>query len=273
MSTESFNETGQSFIEAQRDDGPFGLITGSGFTDIGDLSEREERLVVTPFGEAKLTLGTWRSHRIAFVPRHGSAHRVAPHLINYRANIAALESVGVKQVIATAVSGAINRAYRLGELVLISDFLNFTSGRLDTLFDGTDPKRPFDPMTGHVDMTDVYCANLRNVICETAKRLEIELVESGTYCATNGPRFETPAEIKMMARLGGDLVGMTGYPEAALAKEAGMSYASIAVVSNPAAGLGEDIGTEEVFAAIKAVAEPLYQLITASIEAALAARS
>ncbi len=238
----------------------FGLITGSGFYDIPDLEHRSVDAVESPYGEARITTGTWRGRPLAFVPRHGAAHRVPPAAINYRANVWALREAGVDSVLATAVCGALDPSLGLGALVAVSDVLNFTSGRADTFFDGE--HEPFDPARHHVDMTHPYSPELRRHLVDAARAEDIALVDGGVYCATNGPRFETPAEISMMRRLGGDLVGMTGYPEVVLAVEAGMRYASIGVVSNPAAGLGDEpLSADDIFGMIDTVTEPLHRLI------------
>ena len=242
----------------------FGLITGSGFYDIADLQDRRVDQVDTPFGPAPVTTGSWRGRPLAFVPRHGMDHRVPPANINYRANIWALRSVGVQSVLATAVSGGINPSMGLGSLVLISDVLNFTSGRADTFFDGQN--EPFDPAAHHVDMTHPYSPELRGHLRRAAESEGIHVVDGGVYCATNGPRFETPAEIEMMRRAGGDLVGMTGYPEVVLAVEAGLHYASIGVISNPAAGLGdEELSVNDILSMLDDVTEPLHRLIDRTI--------
>ena len=242
----------------------FGLITGSGFYDIADLQDRAVDQVETPYGAAVVTTGLWRGRQIAFVPRHGSGHNVAPSKINYRANIWALRTVGVESVLATAVSGAIDPTLELGALVLISDVLNFTSGRADTFFDNDDEQ--FDPAAHHLDMTHPYSPELRAHLRQAADDENIAVIDGGVYCTTNGPRFETPAEIEMMRRLGGDLVGMTGYPEVVLAVEAGMHYASIGVISNPAAGLSDEpLSVEDIVSMLGDVTDPLHRLIDRTI--------
>ena len=250
----------------------FGLITGSGFYDVPDLERRSVDAVQTPYGEATVTTGRWRGRPIAFVPRHGTAHRVPPAAINYRANIWALRETGVHSVLATAVSGALDPSLGLGALVAISDVLNFTSGRADTFFDGE--REAFDPARHHVDMTHPYSPELRRHLVDAARVEDIPLVDGGVYCTTNGPRFETPAEIAMLRRLGGDLVGMTGYPEVVLAVEAGLRYASIGIVSNPAAGLGDEpLSADDIFGMIESVTEPLHRLIDRTITLATEAGS
>jgi len=242
----------------------FGIVTGSGFYDVPDLQDRAEQTVETPFGSAVVTTGTWHGHSIAFLPRHGSGHSVPPAAINYRANIWALRETGVTSVLATAVSGGITAEMTPGKLVVISDFINFTSGRATTFFDGV--QQPFSAGEHHTDMTHAYSPRLRALVVEAAAVENVDIINGGVYCTTDGPRFETPAEIEMMRRAGGDLVGMTGYPEVALAVEAGLEYCSIGVVSNPAAGIAESLSAADIFDLIGVVADPLYRLISRVIQ-------
>jgi purine nucleoside phosphorylase len=249
----------------------FGLITGSGFYDVPELTQRSVGAVETPYGAVTLTAGRWRGSPVGFLARHGADHSIAPHAVNYRANIWALREAGAEAVLATAVSGGINPAMVPGSLVSISDFLDFTSGRASTFFDGvTDPGFGAASTAGavtHTDMTSAYDPALRDLIRRAAADEALELIDGAVYCATNGPRFETPAEITMMGRVGGDLVGMTGYPEVALAREAGVAYASIGVVSNQAAGLaGGELSSGDIFSVIERATEPLYRLIGRTIE-------
>ena len=263
----SFPRAGASAVTS---DAMFGLITGSGFYDIADLEERSTNEVDTPFGRATVTSGSWRGRPIAFLPRHGSDHSVPPAGINYRANVWALKTVGVTSVFATAVSGGIDRRMTPGTLVIISDFLDFTSGRATTFFDGTaqldDGAMVFDSSRHHTDMTNPYDSALRAALLASAADESIPVIDGGVYCTTNGPRFETPAEIEMMRILGGQLVGMTGYPEVALAREAGLKYASVGVISNAAAGMGnEELAAADIFSIVTDVAEPLQRLIDGAI--------
>lgn len=242
----------------------FGLITGSGFYEVPDMESTVVEDVETPWGSAQVTTGEWRGRPLAFVARHGVDHRVPPSKINYRANIAALRQRGVTSILATAVSGGINPDLGLGAMVLISDVLNFTSGRADTFFDGE--HEPFRSDRHHVDMTRPYSPELRAKVLEAGRMEGVEVIDGGVYCATNGPRFETPAEIEMMRRAGGDLVGMTGYPEVVLAVEAGIRYASIGVISNPAAAPdGEPLSADDIFTVVDGLTEPLHRLIDRTI--------
>ena len=248
-----------------------GLITGSGFYDPPDLANRSTREVVTPFGVVTLTSGTWRGQPVVFLPRHGADHSVAPHAINYRANVWALAAAGATGIVATAVSGGISASMGPGTLALISDFIDFTTGRDVTFFDGvTDPGLPGrepGPIVTHTDMSRPYDPDLRSLLARAAAEESIPIVDGAVYCTTNGPRFETPAEIRMMANQGGDLVGMTGYPEVALAVEAGIPYASVGVVSNWAAGLSEEsLSLGDIMGVIEGAGDHLYRLIGRTIE-------
>lgn len=238
-----------------------GLITGSGFADLPSLTDRQPELVETAYGAVTVTKARWNGeHELAFIPRHGTDHSIAPHLINYRANIAALHAVGVRAVVATAVSGAITGGYDVGDLVLIDDFLNFTAGRHDTFFDTPGSVR-------HTEMTTAYDPELRALVLSSGEAVGVHLVDGATYSTFNGPRFESPAEIRMAENAGADLVGMTGYPEVVLARERGLAYCSIAVVSNPAAGKGTELSIPEIMAIIGDAAPKVQRLIGATVSA------
>lgn len=249
-----------------------GLITGSGFYEVPDLENPTVHEIETPYGPVSVTTGTWRDRPVAFLPRHGADHSVPPHGIDYRANIWALRETGVTSILATAVSGGIAPELTPGRLVNISDFIDLTTGRATTFFDGAiNPGFGRGPgRVTHTDMSNPYDPTMRAHIRRAAELESIDLVDRGVYVTTNGPRFETPAEIRMMATMGADLVGMTGFPEVALAAEAGLPYASIGVISNPAAGLGaEKLSAADILAVIDDVVEPLYRLIGRVVELAV----
>jgi len=214
----------------------FGIIGGSGFYQAGDGVTRR---ITTPYGEAEVDILKLEEEEIAFLPRHGKTHNLAPHKINYRANIAALGSLGVENILATATVGSLNLELEPGRMALLTQFLDFTWGRESTFFEENTVK--------HVDVTEPYCPNLRQALLRAGIAQGIALSTQATYVCTQGPRFETPAEIEMFRRLGGDLVGMTGVPEVVLARESGMCYAAVALVTNLAAGMTEKKLSHEAF--------------------------
>lgn len=238
-----------------------GIIGGTGVYDPSALINVREEKVETEYGSVSLKIGVYKDIEVAFLARHGEGHAVPPHKVNYRANIKALKKLGVERVIATAAVGSLNLDMKPGELILVDQFLDFTKNRPSTFFE--------DGLNGvvHVDMTDPYCADLRNIIVNAAKKAKIDIKNGATYVCTEGPRFETPAEIKMYTILGGDLVGMTSVPEVVLAREAEMCYASIAMVTNFAAGISTTPLTHaEVVEAMKQNNENLKNLLMASIK-------
>jgi len=207
------------------------VIGGTGVYDPNIMTNIRDETVVTPYGEVRLKIGNYLGKPVAFMNRHHEDHSVPPHLINYRANIAALKKLGVKNILATGAVGSLNPAMQPGHFIFVDQFLDFTKSRQHTFFDGG--------MSGvvHVDMTEPYCQQLREVLSRAARSLGFTSHPAGTYVSCEGPRFETSAEIKMYRLLGGDLVGMTSVPEANLAREAEMCYATIAMVTNYAAGI------------------------------------
>lgn len=218
-----------------------GLIAGTGFYDLPALKDGESRELDTLYGKAQIRSGEWNGARLIFLTRHGVGHSIPPHLINYRANIKAMKDLGVEQIIAINVVGGINPKLSPGDLCLIDDFIDFTSGRQHTFSDGSKPG------VQHVDLTRPYDAKIQSALRQSAKESGILLHENGVYAGFNGPRFETPSEIRLAALAGATVVGMTGCPEVSLAREIGIAYASIALVVNPAAGLSEaEITMDEI---------------------------
>ncbi len=208
------------------------IIGGSGFTQMSELEISHREVVHTPFGEpsAPMVHGRFAGQEIIFLPRHGASHRIPPHKINYRANIWALKELGVEQVIAIAAVGGITPAMAPGVVILPDQIIDYTYGREHTFFE-----HDLTHVT-HVDFTTPYCKLLSAAVEAAAKRIDLDLVVGGTYGATQGPRLETTMEICRMEQDGCDLVGMTGMPEASLARELSLSYACISVVANWAAG-------------------------------------
>ena len=210
------------------------IIGGSGLTELANLEITHRRIVRTPYGEPSgpLTFGRMAQVEVAFVARHGYGHTLAPHEINYRANLWALNSIGTSQVVSVCTVGGIAPSLGAGTLVVPDQIIDYTWGRPSTYFEGAE-----QPVT-HIDFTEPYDGDTRGAILEAANLAGIAVVDGGTYAATQGPRLETRAEIDRLDRDGATMVGMTGMPEAALARELKLPYAAIAVVVNPAAGRG-----------------------------------
>lgn len=209
-----------------------GIIGGSGLTRLKALEIERQEAVTTPYGDpsAPLTFGHFDGSPIVFLPRHGSAHTVPPHRVNYRANLWAMKDAGVGQVIGMAAVGGITAALAPGALCVPDQIIDYTWGRDHTLFEGH-----LDSVT-HIDFTDPYCETLRHDLLSAAGRVGVVVHDGGTYAATQGPRLESKAEIVRLERDGCDMVGMTGMPEAALARELGICYACLALSVNWAAG-------------------------------------
>ncbi len=208
------------------------LIGGSGLSRLNEMEIDRRESVQTPYGapSAELTCGRLFGREIAFLARHGDRHTIPPHKINYRANIWALSQAGVAKIVAIAAVGGIQCDMEPGSLVVPDDIIDYTHGRFHTFHEDD-----LDAVT-HIDFTHPYSARLRVRLIEAADRAGLCISRSGIYGCTQGPRLETAAEVRRMERDGCDLVGMTGMPEAALARELGMDYACCAVVVNRAAG-------------------------------------
>ncbi len=229
------------------------IIGGTGVYDPRMLSGAREERIDTPYGPAKVIIGEYRGIEAAFMARHGADHSVPPHLVDYRRNIAGLKALGVKNIFATAAVGSLNLDMRPGQFVFIDQFLDFTKGRPSTFV---------EEGVVHLDMTDPYCPRLRSLLAGAAEKLGWEFHGGGTYVCTEGPRFETMAEIKMFKHMGGDLVGMTSVPEVVLAREAGICYATIAMVTNFAAGISPSkLSHQEVVDMMAENAEKMRELI------------
>ena len=213
------------------------VIGGSGLGRLEALEITERLRPDTPYGDpsAPLVLGRLSGRELVFLARHGEGHTLPPHRINYRANIAALRECGVTHVIAVAAVGGITPAMAPGILVVPDQIIDYTYGREHTFFEGGESG------VTHVDFTHPYSDVLRRCLLEAGAAAGVDIVDGGCYGCTQGPRLETAAEIARMERDGCDLVGMTGMPEAALAREAGLAYACLAVVVNWAAGKAEGI--------------------------------
>jgi len=210
------------------------IIGGTGLTELSELVNPSQQTVHTELGDVVVTKATWCDRPVIFLPRHGHPHKVPPHKINYRANILALSQLGVGQILAVNAVGGVSQKMTPNTLCLPNQIIDYTYGREATYFDGE--FRPLD----HIDFSHPYDEAMRDKLYSVAKSLGIPCEMGGVYGATQGPRLETAAEVARMARDGCDLVGMTGMPEAALARELSIPYASICLVVNAAAGLTEE---------------------------------
>jgi len=213
----------------------YAIIGGSGLAKLSALETPRRQVMRTPYGEPSgaLTFGRLAGADVVFLARHGYGHTLAPHEINYRANVWALRELKVEGVISVATVGGIRPDLGPGTLVLPDQIIDYTHSRKSTFFEGSEM-----PVI-HVDFTEPYTPALRAELLAAAAACGEPLVDGGIYACSQGPRLETAAEIERIARDGGDMVGMTGMPEAALAREAELAYAAIGVVVNHAAGRGD----------------------------------
>lgn len=229
------------------------LVGGSGLYELEGLEPRRVERVETAYGSTSgfLTEGSLDGSPILFLPRHGEKHSVPAHRVNYRANVRALADAGATRILAVCTVGAIDPTLDVGSLVLPDQLIDYTWGREHTFHDG-------DGTASHVDFTWPYDREFRSEVGAGMGRLAIPFTDGGTYGAVQGPRFETAAEIRRMSRDGCTLVGMTGMPEAGLAREAGIPYAAVCPVGNVAAGLAD---RELEFGEVLRAAEPRARTI------------
>ncbi|MCL6440786.1 MAG: S-methyl-5'-thioadenosine phosphorylase, partial [Thermoleophilum sp.] len=210
-------------LDEVREREPVGIFGGSGFYSF--LDDVEELEVETPWGKpsAPVTVGDVEGTRVAFLPRHGRRHELPPHRINYRANVWAMRELGVRRLLGPCASGALRSDLGLGEFVVCDQFVDRTSGRADTFYEG--------PETTHVSAADPYCPELRRLLVETARELGIPVRDGGTVVVVQGPRFSTRAESRWFQAMCWDVVNMTCYPECHLARELELCYANVAMVT------------------------------------------
>lgn len=226
------------------------IIGGSGLYQFPGLENVSRRALETPYGPAsgEVVLGDFCGKRLAFLARHGEGHTLSPHRVNYRANLWALHALGARQVIGINAVGGIRADMGPRALVVPDQLIDYTHGRVTSFCDADGAE------VRHIDFSEPYTASLRSALLAAAGRAGIRVIDGGCYGATQGPRLETRAEIARMKRDGCDLVGMTGMPEAALARELALDYACLALVANFAAGCGDEteISIEEIFAHLAA---------------------
>jgi len=241
------------------------IIGGTGLTQIANLEVSRRQAVPTPYGEPSgpLTFGTIRGVPVVFLARHGYAHTIPPHQVNYRANLWALKEQGAAEVVSVVSVGGIRTDLGPGKIVVPHQIVDYTWGRMSTFFENDAPVK-------HIDFTEPYTANLRNKLLSAAKACDEAVVDGAIYAATQGPRLETAAEIDRLDRDGAEIVGMTGMPEAALAREIELGYAAIAVVVNHAAGRGASargVALQEIEEVLKPAVRRVRKIIEAFVAA------
>ncbi len=228
----------------------FSVIGGSGFYDF--LEDTTKKKVSTPFGNIQVEIGQLGDRTIIFLPRHGKGHKIPPHMINYRANIYGLKKLGVTRIIATNACGSLNPDIGVGDFIIPHDFIDWRKNRVSTFFDGKTTLEIDGKTVGgvvHISMTpSPYCPTLRKVLIDSAKELQTKHHQKGVYICVDGPRFESAAEINAFRLLGANIVGMTGLPELALARELAICYSTVCISTNIAAGIIPElkITSEEV---------------------------
>ncbi len=238
-----------------------GIIGGTGVENIAAFGELETQTIKTPFGTVECLKGNRNGNEAYFLARHGANHSVPPHKINYRANIFALKQVGVTEILSFTAVGSLNPGLPPGTFVVTSQLLDFTKNRIATFFDGSNGK------VVHVPFAEPYCPALRQKLIQILLELRLRHSKQGTYVALEGPRYETAAEVKVYAFLGGDVVGMTNMPEAVLAREAEICYVNCSVVTNMGSGLSiRELSHEEVTEAMEKRSVQIAQIMQAFVE-------
>ncbi|MDH7600684.1 MAG: MTAP family purine nucleoside phosphorylase [Armatimonadota bacterium] len=215
------------------------LIGGTGIDELSEFTSGRRLEVSTRFGHVELAETSLGGRTVFFLPRHGFAHSVPPSLINYRANIAGLKKLGVTRIISLSAVGSLTPELKVGSFAILGDFIDMTRRRPGTFFD-----EPGSPVA-HTDFSEPYCPELTKALVEACRKQGVCFLERAVYVGVEGPRYETPAEVKLFASWGGHVVGMTNVPEVVLAKEAGICFAGLAIVANLACGLGKNRLTHE----------------------------
>lgn len=234
------------------------IIGGSGFARLEQFEVLDSLHISTPYGatSADILQGELSGEPCLFLPRHGQQHSIPPHKINYRANIYALKQLKAERIIALAAVGGIDKQYTPGTVCLPDQVIDYTYSRAMTFYDGNDGQ------VWHSEFTEPYAANMRESTISVAKQMGLPLIETGTYAATQGPRFETAAEIKRLKQDGAHIVGMTGMPECSLARELRIPYLTLASSVNYAAGVADNnITIDEITAAMEQASSVVYRLL------------
>jgi 5'-methylthioadenosine phosphorylase len=236
-----------------------GIIGGSGVYDPAVLEGVEEIKAYTPFGAPSdlILVGSLHGRRVAFIPRHGRRHQLPPHRVPYRANIWALKELGVTRVIATSAVGSLREDYRPSEFVVVDQFIDRTKWREDTFYEGG--------RVCHVSTADPFCPELRETFIVSARRMGIPIHDRGTYICIQGPRFSTRAESRLFRSWGVDVIGMTLYPEVALAREVELCYISVAMVTDYDVWAERPVSADEILKTMVSNVENFRRLIINTI--------
>jgi 5'-methylthioadenosine phosphorylase len=242
-----------------------GIIGGTGLTRLANLEITHRQVVRTPYGEPSgaLIFGRLRGHEVVFLARHGYGHTIPPHEVNYRANLWALHDQGVRRVVSFASVGGIHADLLPGAIVTPDQIIDYTHGRAGTY------AVPGEKRVSHLDFTEPYCAEMRTAILDAARTAGVACRDGGVYAAVQGPRLETAAEINRLERDGADMVGMTGMPEAVLAREIGLCYAALCAVANHAAGRGPNrrgLNPEEIERTVQDTLPSLLAVLECLVE-------
>ncbi len=246
-----------------------GLIGGSGLYNIKGLVIKKRKKIITPFGKPSddYVIGQIGNAEVVFLPRHGSRHNLAPHRINFRANIWGFGKLGVKRIISVSAVGGIRKDLKPGTIAVLDQIIDMTGNRESTFFDGKSGSPRSRRSVVHIDFTTPYCSEMRGVLLKAGKAAKIPLKSGTTYAAVDGPRLETAAEIRALRILGADVVGMTGMPEAALARELEICYSGISVVANYAAGITKKkLTAKEVIDEMRASTDMIKQILKHSFK-------
>lgn len=219
----------------------YAIIGGTGVYSVGHTMTGQS--IDTAYGSVHVEILEKDGSQIIFLPRHGKRHDMPPHLINYKANMMALKTLGVTHILSTCAVGSCHEDFAPGDIVVLRDFLDFTKSRDLTFHDGSGGVK-------HTDMSDPYCKNLRSHLKKGAEDMGLTLSGEAVYVCTQGPRFETASEIKFYESIGGQVVGMTNVPEVVLAKELGMCYAACGIVTNWCTGFKDQISVHDIQEAV-----------------------
>ena len=243
------------FTMSQDCNADIGILGGSGFYDPSIFGSASEVKMHTPYGAPSdvVSIGEYKGVRVAFLPRHGRRHTIPPHMINYRANIWAMQELGVKRILAPSAVGSLREEMKPGDLVLPDQFIDFTKGRPYSFYDGA--------IVGHFSLADPYCPELTQLSAATAKKLNIAFHEKATYVCVEGPRFSTRAESRLFRSWGADIIGMTLVPEITLAREAGICYLTLATVTDYDVWADRPVTAEEVVTTLKSNVEKVKKLL------------